>query len=161
MGSFLTTWLQPPSISAEAATGLHQPEQSEGEDRGVSAAESQIPRDVPDLDAPDLVHARHILNQAGVRKIVVDGAVIIGIWSDLDSPEIRAALRVLDADRLPVRYLDGAGIPSRYKLRRVKGEPVPMTVLVEMERHPWDVRDRMRTEMSGALGPALRPLDES
>lgn len=37
-----------------------------------------------------------------------------------------------------------------YKLRRVKGQPVPMSVLIEMERHPagpWKVRDQMLNEM--------------
>jgi len=38
----------------------------------------------------------------------------------------------------------------RYKLRRVEGEPVPLSVLTEMEQHPaepWKVRDRMLNEM--------------
>lgn len=72
------------------------------------------------------------------------------MWSDLDGPEVRAALRTFGSDRLPVRYLDGVGVPMRYKVRQVEGEPVPMNVLAEMERHPeepWKVRDRMLTEM--------------
>jgi len=43
-----------------------------------------------------------------------------------------------------------AGIPMRYRLRRVDGEPVPMNVLNEMELHPadpWKIRDRMLNEM--------------
>ena len=150
MGSFLTKWLQAPSTSAEASTRLHQTEQREGDDRSEPAAESEIPRDIPDLDAPDLIHARHVLNEAEVHKFVVSGAVIIGIWSDLDSPEIRAALRALDADRLPVRYLDGAGVPMQYKVRRVEGEPVSISVLAEMEQRPadpWMVRDRLPNNM--------------
>jgi hypothetical protein len=70
--------------------------------------------------------------------------------SSMDGPEVRAALRVFGSDGLPVRYLDGAGIPMRYELRRVKGEPVPMNVLAEMERHaadPWNVRDRLLKEV--------------
>lgn len=39
----------------------------------------------------------------------------------------------------------------RYKLRRVEGEPVPIGVLAEMERHtvadPWKIRDRMLSEI--------------
>jgi len=38
----------------------------------------------------------------------------------------------------------------RYKARRVEGEPVPMNVIAEMERHPaepWKVRDLMLNEM--------------
>jgi hypothetical protein len=49
-----------------------------------------------------------------------------------------------------VRYLDGAGVPMRYKVRGVDGEPVPRNVLAAMEQHPaepWKVRDRMMNEM--------------
>jgi hypothetical protein len=79
-----------------------------------------------------------------------EGGTAIGVWSDLDGPEIRAALRALGADKLSIRYLDASGIPPRYKVRRVAGEPVPMSVLDEMERRPsdpWDVRDGMLKEM--------------
>jgi hypothetical protein len=43
---------------------------------------------------------------------------------------------------LPVRYLDGPGVP--YKLRRVSGDPVPDHVREAMERsrEPWKVRNR-------------------
>jgi hypothetical protein len=97
-----------------------------------------------------LACASAVLNQAGVRIMQLDGVPTIGIWSDLDGPEIRKALRTFGEDQLPVRYLDGAGIPPRYKLRRVEGEPVPTNVLAEMEQHPdepWKVRDRMLQEM--------------
>jgi hypothetical protein len=76
----------------------------------------------------------------------LEGVTTIGVWSDLDGPEIRAALRTSASDGVPVRYLDGAGIPMRYKLRRVAGGPVPTNVLAEMSKHPaepWKVRDRM------------------
>jgi hypothetical protein len=68
----------------------------------------------------------------------------------LDGPEVRAALRTFGSDRLPIRYLDGAGVPVRYKMRWVEGEPVPMNVLAAMERRPAEpskVRDRMLNEM--------------
>jgi hypothetical protein len=74
----------------------------------------------------------------------------IGIWSDLDGPELRKALRMFGSGQLSLRYLDGAGVPVRYKLRHVPGEPVPMNVLIEMEKYPeepWKVRDRMLQEM--------------
>ncbi len=80
----------------------------------------------------------------------LDGVTTIGIWSDLDGPELRKALRAFGSNQLPIRYLDGADVPMRYKLRRVPGEPVPMNVLIEMKRHPeepWKVRDRMLQEM--------------
>jgi hypothetical protein len=96
-------------------------------------------------------HASGVLNRAGVRIMRLDGAATIGVWSDLDGPEIRAALRIVGPGQLSVRYLDGAGIPMKYKLRRVEGEPVPMGVLAEMERRPaehWKVRDQMLKEMA-------------
>ena len=108
----------------------------------------------PEIDAEPapavLARASAVLNRAGVRIMQLDGVPTIGIWSDLDGPEIRRALRTFGSDQLPVRYLDGAGVPARYKLRHVEGEPVPMNVLAEMERHPdepWKVRDRMLQEM--------------
>lgn len=98
----------------------------------------------------ELARASAVLNRAGIRIMALEGAATIGVWSDLDGPEVRAALRALGLDGLPVRYLDGAGIPPRYKLRQVEGEPVPMSVLSEMERQPnepWNVRERMLKEM--------------
>ena len=84
----------------------------------------------------------------------IDGRFTIGIWSDLDSPTLRAAIRVFHPDEMPpVRYLDGAGIPDRFKLRSVPGDPVPPAVLREMEANPeapWEVRDRMLSG-SGAV----------
>jgi len=77
----------------------------------------------------------------------VEGGTAIGGWSDLDGPAVRAALGALGADMLPIRYLDGGDIPPRYKVRRVAGKTVPMSVLAEMERRPsdpWDVRDRAK-----------------
>jgi hypothetical protein len=98
----------------------------------------------------ELARASTVLNRSDVRIMALEGGATIGVWSDLDGPEVRAALRTMGLDRLFVRYLDGAGVPVRYKLRRVNGEPVPMNVLAEMERHPpepWKVRDRMLNEM--------------
>jgi len=113
-----------------------------------------IPAKPPEIEAgPDpaeLARASAVLYRAGVRIMSLEGGATIGVWSDLDGPEVRAALRAFGSDRLPVRYLDGAGIPMRYKLRRAEGEPVPMNVLNEMERHPadpWKIRDRMLKEM--------------
>jgi hypothetical protein len=100
----------------------------------------------PEPEPTDVARASAVLRQAGVRILQLDGVATIGLWSDLDGPAIRAALRVFGSNRMPVRYLDGIGIPMSYKLRRVDGEPVPLNVLVEMERcstDPWVVRDQM------------------
>jgi len=104
----------------------------------------------PEPDAAELALASAVLNRAGVRIMRLETGATIGVWSDLDGPELRAALHSMGADHLPIRYLDGAGVPMRYKVRRVEGEPVPMSVLAAMEQHPtepWSVRDRMLDEM--------------
>jgi hypothetical protein len=82
--------------------------------------------------------------------MLLEGVIAIGVWSHRDGPEIRDALRTLGHERMSVVYLDGAGIPDQYKPRRVEGEPVPVEVLAEMERHPahpWKVRDHMLKEL--------------
>jgi hypothetical protein len=105
----------------------------------------------PEPTVEELTRAGAVLRQAGIRLMRLVGADAVGVWSDLDSPAIRSALRILGSCELPVLYLDGPGVPLRYKLRRVSGEPVPEYVLREMERSPkpWKVRARM-------LGPAWR-----
>jgi hypothetical protein len=94
----------------------------------------------------DTDRASALLSWAGERLMEIDGVMIVGIWSDLDCSEIRDALRVFGSGEAPVKYLDGPGVSDKYKLRRAVGEPVPMDVLVEMERHPkapWEIRDAM------------------
>ncbi len=115
----------------------------------------------PESGAADFAisQANDTLGGAGIRFVSLNGTTVIGVWSDLDGPKIRAALRMLGMDRLPIRYLDGAGIPAQYKLRLAAGEPVPMKVLDAMERHrdaPWQVRDRMLKEMAWCHGAGTR-----
>jgi len=80
------------------------------------------PAESPEIEAgPDPVEpgqASDLLNQAGVRIMWVEGVATIGVWSDLDGPEIQAALHALGMDELAGRFLDGGGIPLRYKVRR-------------------------------------------
>jgi hypothetical protein len=119
---------------------------------GATSAESPEIESGP--DPAKLARASAVLNRVGARIMALEGGVTIGVWSDLDGPEVRAALRAFGSDGPPVRYLDGAGVPIRYKLRRVEGEPVPMSVVAEMEQHPaepWRVRDRMLNEMGGCV----------
>ena len=123
---------KPGSVGFEGATSAESPEIEAGP------------------DPAELARACGVLNRAGVRIMALEGGATMGVWSDLAGPEVRAALRTFESDGLPVRYLDAASIPMRYKLRRVEGEPVPMSVLAEMERHPadpWRVRDRMLNEV--------------
>jgi hypothetical protein len=115
---------------------------------GSTSAESPEIKAGP--NPAELARASAALNRAAVRIMALEGGATIGVWSDLHGPEVRAALRTFGSDQLPVSYLDGAGVPIRYKLRRVAGEPVPMNVLAEMEQHPaepWKVRDLMLNEM--------------
>jgi len=116
----------------------------------VGATSAESPEIEVGPDPAELARASAVLNRAGVRIMALEGGATIGVWSDLDGPEVRAALRTFGSDRLPVRYLDWAGVPMRYKLRRVDGEPVPINVLAAMEQHPaepWKVQDRMLNEM--------------
>ncbi len=62
-----------------------------------------------------------VLNRAGVRIMRLVEGTTIGVWNDSDGPEIRGALRTLKMDCLPVRHLDGDGIPSKYKYRKIDG----------------------------------------
>jgi hypothetical protein len=70
------------------------------------------------MDSAELTRASAILSWAGMRLMELNGVTTVGLWSDLDCPEIRRALRVFGSGDLPVRYVDGPGIPVRYKLRR-------------------------------------------
>jgi hypothetical protein len=143
-------WKPKPGILADRAES--EPTKTSETDSVVfvGATYAECPEIEAGLDPAELARASAVLNRADVRIMALEGGATIGVWSDLDGPEVRAALRTFGSDRLPVRYLDGAGVPMRYKARRVDGEPVPMNVLAEMEQHPadpWTVRDRMLNEM--------------
>jgi hypothetical protein len=107
----------------------------------------------PKIEAPpkpeptdrDLARATALLNRTGCRIMRPEGGDVIGVWSDLDSPAIRHSLRILGMDELQVRYLDGPGVPMKFKLRRVTGEPVTEYVRLAMERHPdpWKAREQI------------------
>lgn len=110
---------------------------------GATSAESPEIGAVPDAAA---ARAISLLNRSGVRIMALEGGPIIGIWSDLDGPSIRAALRTLGMAGVPIRYLDLVSVPARFKLRRAQGEPVPTNIRMEMElqrEQPWRIRDRM------------------
>jgi hypothetical protein len=92
--------------------------------------------------AIDLATVSAIMNRTGCRLMELDGRVTIGIWADLDGPEIRAAIRAFGNP--PVKYLDSAGIPQRYKVRDIPGKPLPAEVLRAMLQNPidpWRTRD--------------------
>jgi hypothetical protein len=100
-------------------------------------------------DMAELERANAVLGRAGVRLMTLESGETVGLWSDLDSADIRSALRTLGLDQA-IRYLDEPGMPLQYKIRKVEGEPVPMDVLAEMERYPaepWNLRNRMLNTM--------------
>ncbi len=116
----------------------------------VGASFAEFPEIEADPHPAELGGASGVLNRAGCRIMALDAGTAIGVWSDLDGPEVREALRTFGSDGLPVRYMDGAGVPMRYKVRRVDGEPVAISVPLEMELNPaepWKVRDGMLKEM--------------
>lgn len=76
-----------------------------------------------ELDLVQLVRAAALLNQVGVRIVQSEGGDAIGVWSHLDSAPISKALRILGASQASVLYLDGPGVPIRYKVRRLPGDP--------------------------------------
>lgn len=92
-----------------------------------------------------LTWAGAVLALNGVRHLTIDGRHVIGLWSDLDGPHIREALRLFDNQALPVLYLDGPKMPDRYKGRQIPGQPVPLDVVRAMLRatEPWVTRDNM------------------
>ena len=144
-------WQPKPQIFSDSPRS----EPTKPSEPGFAGFEGAVPAKPPKIevvpDPVELGRATRVLRLAGVRLMHLGSKPAIGLWSDLDSPAIRAALRTMGSDGLPVRYLDGAGIPACYKLRRVDGEPVPMSVLVEMERNsvePWKVRDKKLIEMN-------------
>jgi hypothetical protein len=99
-----------------------------------------------------LARADRVLRLNGVRLFILSGVETIGIWSDLDGPHLREALALFHPDGMPpIRYLDGPGIPMRYKVRVPPGQPVPLNVVAVMQRlsagKPWEARERMLAEI--------------
>jgi hypothetical protein len=91
-------------------------------DSAFEASQSSDKTDKSQAGAGALVDAAMLLlNLAGCR--IIDPARV-GIWSDLDTPDIRAALRVVGMDEMAVVYLDEArDVPSRFKLRSCPDKP--------------------------------------
>jgi hypothetical protein len=102
----------------------------------------------PEPSVEAFTNAGRTLKLNGVRLLVLNGVPVIGLWSDLDGPHLRSALRVFHPDGMPpIRYLDGPGIPMRYKARVPPGQPVPLDVVAAMQAvsagKPWEIREQM------------------
>src|ERR1039458_2998266 len=59
----------------------------------VGATSAESPEIHMEPGPVELARASTVLNRAGVRLMQLDGVTTIGIWSDLDGPGIRKALR--------------------------------------------------------------------
>src|SRR5258708_29459089 len=99
---------QVPSTLANSPEGLPT-EPTKAHSVGFEGA---TPVECPKIQAPEpdqlaLAHASGVLAAAGVRLMELGGTTTIGLSSDLDGPEIRAALEVFGSGLLPVRSLDG------------------------------------------------------
>jgi hypothetical protein len=77
---------------------------SAGEDRCGELQDSVS----SEADPKELTRAGRVLSAAGVRLIEIDGELIVGLWSDLDSLAVRQALHLFGSGELPIRYLDEA-----------------------------------------------------
>lgn len=98
MSGFVAKWANAPKVERS------RPEQLARE------------RQPGELDAGAAVD---VLNLAGVRVWREGAAYFIGLWSDLDTPEVRVALTAAGVGGLPVRHLDGDGVPERMKRRDI------------------------------------------
>jgi hypothetical protein len=112
-----------------------------------SSAATAHSSEVAEPTEDELGRASRLLSESGVRLTELDGVFTIGIWSDLDSPTLRAAIRMFHPEGMPrIAYLDGPSVPTQFKLRIVPGDPVPTFVLAAMEKNPeepWRIRVRM------------------
>jgi hypothetical protein len=74
--------------------------------------------------------ASDVLYRAGARIMRLDDVTTIGVWSDLDGPEVRCAT---SCGELKVNQSRGPCLGSRQHLAE-----------------PWSVRDRLLNDMDGA-----------
>jgi hypothetical protein len=136
-----------PSIAARIHQLLNPAKASKPSAEASIKASSALIDELFDPRAEKQELALALMNASGSRIVALEaGTRCVGVWSDQDGPHIRAALHVLGMDGLEVRYLDGPNVPLRYKVRKVPGEPVSLSVRAEMEQHPdapWEVRDRL------------------
>lgn len=109
---------------------------------GVPVPAAATADEVPDWAAAEI-------ERTGARFLSIGGrGLVAGVWSDLDSLKLRDALEAAGGAGVPVVYLDGPEVPTRYKGRAVPGDPVYLDVLGEMMTaagNPWQVRDRRLT----------------
>lgn len=69
------------------------------------------------------VDAMALLNLAACRLMLLDHSFTIGIWGDLDGPELRGAIAGAGLENLPVVFLEGEDLPERYRVRSLQVPP--------------------------------------
>lgn len=136
MSTFLKRWAEAVEANLEPPKMIRRQPEPESE--------------VSEPSEPQIEAACRVLNQTGCRIIWLPELEAVGVWSDKDSAAIRAALKTLRMDTLPLLYLDSERCPSEYKVRRMPGEPVSLSTLRQMEAAElngepgWKIRDRLR-----------------
>jgi len=150
---------------ADRQSAIDRPGKASQDIRGPVAVESTEAERGTDSDRSEGIGpvdpaALALLNRLDARLLPVESAPdAVGLWSDLDGPDVRSAIRAAGLGDRVVQYLDGQDVPMRYKARKIPGEPVPLSVLAAMEqaeREPWRVRDQMLRAM-GWRATAKRP----
>jgi hypothetical protein len=136
---------------------------------GTSDSLAGPPAVPPVTDPPDdpaINGASAVLGRYGARLIRMNGEMRVGIWSWLDCPAVRDALKVMQSGGSKVIYLDDQSfdLPVRFKLcacnRRLDSDPVPAVVIEAMNQtseKPWLVRDALLEEMGWRYWTVGRP----
>jgi hypothetical protein len=73
------------------------------------------PGDEKQPTTEDIDRAVSLCNLHGVRLIEVDDNIIPHIWRELDTDELRAAIRLACPDAKEIRHLDEPTVPARYR----------------------------------------------
>lgn len=63
------------------------------------------------------IAATRLMNITGCRIIRDGEQLLVGVWSDLDGLDIRAAIRGLGMQSLRVVHLESSDVPVDYKVR--------------------------------------------
>lgn len=84
-------------LTAQISANCVEREPTKPPKRGCVGFEGAILAESPEIkaepDPSELVCASGVLNRAGVGIMWLESELTIGLWSDLDGPEVRAALR--------------------------------------------------------------------
>lgn len=85
---------------------------------GAVQMAGDLPQRLDNTPTPQQTAAMRLLNLAGVRIIRQTSGFVIGIWQDLDGPEVRNAIRLVGMREYPVIHIETANVDTIYKVRR-------------------------------------------